>query len=162
MARFDWLDDGAIQLALPERLLQHWHGGDSSDYERACACSDDWLTRISVGDGLGLALGGDPVRAVVVPEADQSVAIVRWMFAEDEGELVEFALRGEQPSRTEPDLVFPNTDSEWRLFDAATDPLKDESPFRVILLPTGSVRVQTAYLESERNAAIVHRFRRET
>jgi Immunity protein 21 len=156
----DWLDEGAIQLVLPESLLDRWSGIDSSDYDRACASSDDWINQLSVGGGLGLVLGGDNAMPLVVPEDDGSIVIIRWIFGEDERELVAFALRGEAIQRTEPDLVFDNADSTWRLFDAAPDPLAHGPSSRTVSLPLGRVRVQTTYHESERNAAIVHRFSR--
>ena len=158
--QLDWLDEGAIQLVLPESLLDRWSGIDSSDYDHVCSSSDDWIRQISVGGGLGLVLGGDNAMSLVVPADDGSMVIIRWIFGEDERELVAFALSGEGIQRTEADLVFDNADSTWRLFDAAADPLAQGPSSRTASLPLGRVRVQTTYLESERNAAIVHRFSR--
>jgi hypothetical protein len=157
----DWLDDGNLYVLLPDRLLGEWHGIDSDDYDRACAASDNWLNALPVGDGIGLLLGGDPGMALVVPSEGGEGRLVRWVFADDEHELVAFALRGEDITRTEPDVVFDNPGGQWRLFNAAADLLAHGNPSRQVGLPAGRVRVQTAYLESGRNAAIVHRFSKQ-
>lgn len=156
----DWLDDGNLYLLLPDRLLGEWHGIDSDDYDRACAASDNWLNTLPVGDGVGLVLGGDPGMALVVP-GDGEVVIVRWAGADDEHELVAFALRGEGVARTEPDLVFDNPADQWRLFNAAADLPAHGNPSRRVTLPAGVLRVRTAYLVSDRNCAIVHRFTKQ-
>jgi len=155
----DWLDEGALQLVLPDRLLDHWHGVDSSDYERACLVASDWLNRVSVGDSFGFLLGGDVAMCVCVPGEGGSVSIVRWICAENEHELVTFALAGEPTVRTECDVLFENADAAWRVFDAAADPRVPGCASRTLTLPIGRVRVQTGLVESARNAAIVHRFR---
>jgi Immunity protein 21 len=156
----DWLDDGNLLLLLAEPLLGEWHGIGSSDYDRVCAVSDSWLGLIPVGRGAGLVLGGDAGIALCVPSVDGSVAVVRWVHGDNEHELVAFALRAQVVTRTEPDLVFDNIAASWRMFNAAADPLTDGNPTRHLELPVGRVRVETTYREAERNAAIVHRFRR--
>ena len=153
-----WLDDGDVHIMLPEPLVAAWHGIRASDCERACAASDEWLSLVPVGDAVGIVLGGDPGMVMVVPDDRGEVVIIRWMAAEDEAELIAFALRGEDVVRSEPDLELDNPVTSWRLFNAAADlPVDDHWSLR-LTLPVGRVRVTTAYLESERNAAIVHRF----
>jgi hypothetical protein len=159
--KLDWLDDGNLYLLLPDQLLAEWHGIDSDDYDRACAASDNWLNALSVGDGIGLVLGGDPGMALVVPGEAEEVALVRWVFADDENELVAFALRGEGVIRTEPDLVFDNSAARWRLFNAAADLPAHGSPSRRVSLPVGRLRVRTAWLEAGSHSAIIHRFRKD-
>ena len=155
--QLDWFDEGAMQLVLPERLLGQWHGSASSDYDRACALPNGWIHQLPVADGFGFVLNDQPTMVLIVPENDGSLALVRWVFADDEHELVAFALRGEFIKDTEPDLIFSNSDLAWRLIDAACDLLDDEAPSRPMLLPTGRIRVQTAYYESDHHAAVVHR-----
>jgi hypothetical protein len=157
----DWLDDGNLYLLLPEQLLGEWHGIESGDYDRACAVSGNWLNMLTVADGIGLVLGGDPGMTLVVPCEDGEVVLVRWVFADDEHELVDFALGGDGIRRTEPDLVFENPSAPWWLFNAATDLLAHNNPSRRVSLPVGRVRVRTAWLEAGSNSAIVHRFRTE-
>jgi len=156
--KLDWLDEGSIYLLLPEGLVGAWGGVSTGDYDRACAASDEWLNVLQVGAGTGLVLGGDPGMALVVPEESGEVAVIRWVFADDELELVEFALRGADVSRTEPDLLFDSTEPNWRLFDAAAEPRAAETASRRVVLPVGRVRARTAYLEAGANAAVVHRF----
>ena len=109
----DWLDEGAIQLMMPNRLLGLWRGVSSSDYDRACAASDNWLNQLPVGSDLALVLGGDPSSLVVVPSGGESVSIVRWIYGDDESELVHCALSCDAVKRTEPEIVFYNVDREW-------------------------------------------------
>jgi hypothetical protein len=155
-----WLDDGNVYLLVPERLLGAWRGTGTDDYERACSASDNWLNTLPVGDGTGLVLGGDP-GMVLVTEDGGEVVLIRWVFADDEHELVAFALRGEGVARAEPDLVFDNRDARWGLFNAARSAPRGIHAQRVAL-PVGRLRVRTALLESGRNSAIVHRFSKAT
>jgi hypothetical protein len=99
--------------------------------------------------------------ALVVP-SDGGVVLVRWAGADNEHELLAFALRGEGVARTEPDLVFDNPMARWRLFNAASDLLAHGNPSRRVVLPVGTVRVRTAYLVSDRNCAIVRWFSKQT
>ena len=156
----DWFDDGAVQILLPVGLLGEWHGIDSSDYERACAASDNWLGQVPVGDGVGLVLGGDPSMVLVHRDAVDNVVLVRWVFADDEHELVSFALGHGPITQIEPDLVLDNSSEQWRLINAAADPCMHNQPSRQVALPLGRIRVHTVYMESENNAAIVHRISR--
>ncbi len=134
---------------------------ESADYGRACAASVQWISRLPVGNGFGLLLGGDPASVLVAMGEDSVVSLVRWVFADDERELVDFALRGECVLRTEPDLIFENRLAHWRMFNAAADPFVHEAEIKELELPVGQLRVTTAYLEFDCNAAIVHRFERE-
>jgi hypothetical protein len=152
----DRLDDGCLYLLLPERLLCVG-GADSDDYDRACSTSDHWLNLLPVRGGTGLVLGGDPGMVLVVPGEREEVMLVRWVCADDEYELVAFALRGENVARTEPDFVFNNVDDQWRLFNAAR-PVPCGNHSRHVVLPVGRVRIRTAFLRSLRNSAIVHCF----
>ncbi len=155
----DWLDDGSLLMLLPEALLGEWHGVATGDYDRACERADSWLTLLPVDGGLGLLLGGDPGMALLLRDASDMLTVVRWHYADGEDELVEFALRGEAIAATEPDLVFENERAAWVMFDSASDPLADRPPMRFFELPAARIRVTTKFLESERNAAIVHVFR---
>jgi hypothetical protein len=155
----DWLDDGSLLMLLPEALLGEWHGVATGDYERACGRADSWLAPLPIADGLGLLLGGDPGMALILRDDGGRLILVRWQYAVEEEELVEFALRGESVAATEPDLVIWNERAAWIMFDSAADPVADRPLMRSFDLPVTRVRVATSLLKSERDAAIVHVFR---
>ncbi len=98
----NWLNDGGLYLLLPERLVLSWQGTDNDDYDRYCVASDYWLSQLPVGDGFGIALGGDSGMALVVPQSDGTTTLIRWHFAESEVELIALALGNESVKRTEP------------------------------------------------------------
>lgn len=154
----DWLDVGNLYIMMPENRVNAWHGVASDDYDRACAAGDDWLAPLPVGDVTALVLGGDPGRVLVVTADDGQTRIIRWIYAENERDLVTFALSGEGVQRTEPDFEFDNPAEEWRLFDAAANPADGELVARSVFLTPGRVRVRTTYQEQGANAAVVHRF----
>ena len=89
----------------------------------------------------------------------KDAALIRWVYAEDEDELVEFALKGNLVTKSDSDLLFNNTFAKWRLFNAAANPSSDNPAMRSIDLPFGQIRVETVFCENKTNAAIVHRFR---
>ena len=153
-----WLDEGNMLMLLPEALLGVWHGVLTADYDRAVPAADSWMVSIPVGGGVGLLLGGDPGMALLVHDARETLKVVRWNYARDEEELVEFALRGEDIAATEPDLVFENTYANWVMFDSAADPFLHRPSTRFFELPISRIRVTTTFLETERNSAIVHAF----
>jgi hypothetical protein len=156
--KLDWLDDGRLIILLPESLLSEWHGIHSDDYDRACAISDLWLNTISVPGGHGFLLGGDVGMVLAIPSSNGVTSLIRWVYADDEEELVAFALQGNSVTQAEPDLIFDNTFAKWILFDAAASPSSDNPARRSFDLPFGQIRVETVYCESKPNAAIVHRF----
>lgn len=156
--KLDWLDDGNLFLLLPDCLLEEWHGIDSSDYHQACAGAEQWLNLLPVGSGVGLVLGGDPGMTLVVPRDAGEALLVRWLYADDEEDLLAFALHGEAAAPPESELVFENPVEQWRLFDAAANPKVDRYSWRRVTLPVGRVRARTAYVQSPRQAAVVHRF----
>ena len=96
--------------------------------------------------------------ALFVPLPEPGLGLVRWHYADDEDELIAFALRREHIKRTEADRVFENAEAAWVLFNAACNPLTDGPPMREAKMPTGRVIADTAFVEGERSAAIVHRF----
>ena len=106
--KLDWLDDGSLLILLPEPLLNKWHGIDSDDYDRVCASADSWLSLVQIHERQGLLFGGDPGMALITSHPDGSIVIIRWIFADDEQELVTFALSDKSPTETEADLIFNN------------------------------------------------------
>jgi hypothetical protein len=156
--KLDWLDDGSLIILLPEPLLREWHGIDSDDFDRACAISNSWLNTISVTGGQGFLLGGDSGMVLAIPGTDGVTSLIRWVYANNEDELVQFALLGKSVTKSEPAFVFDNTVAEWRLFNAAANSSADSHAMRSIRLPLGQIRIETIYCESNTNAAIVHRF----
>lgn len=157
--KHDWLDDGSLLILMPRSALPAWTGADTSDYDRACEVADDWLVPFNVGGRQAFLLGGNPGMALFVPLPEPGLGLVRWHYADDEDELIAFALRRGHIQRTEADRVFENSEAAWVLFNAACNPLTDAPPMREAAMPTGRVVADTAFVEGERNAAIVHRFR---
>lgn len=157
--KHDWLDDGSLLILMPRSALAAWSGADDSDYDRACEAAHDWLVPFDVDGRQAFLLGGDPGMALFVPLPEPGLALVRWHYAEDEDELIAFALRREHVKRSEPDRVFENSEPTWVLFNAAYNPLTDSPPVREADMPTGRVVADTVFVEGDRNAAIVHRFR---
>jgi hypothetical protein len=157
----DWLDDGSLLILMPHNLLLAWSGIDGSDYDRACALNDRWLVPIEVGGARAFLLGGDPGMALFVPLPESGLGLIRWYYADDEDELVDFAVRRQSVKRTEPDLLFENTEPKWTLFNAAWNPATDSPPMHHAEMPVGNVLADTAFLEAGHNAAIFHRFRRQ-
>lgn len=157
--KHDWLDDGSLLILMPRTALGAWSGGDTSDYDRACKVADDWLAPFEVGGRQAFLLGGDPGMALFVPLPESGLGLLRWHYADDEDELIAFALRREHLKRTESDRLFENSEATWVLFNAAWNPLKDAPPMREAKMPTGRVIADTAFVDGERNAAIFHRFR---
>ena len=154
----DWLDDGSLLMLLPKSLLGHWHGCATDDYDRACKVGDSWLSTLPVDGGVGILLGGDPGMALLIRDTSETLTLVRWHYADDESELIAFALRREAVAATEPDFVFENKFSDWVMYDAAADPLADRPPTRSFDLPVALIRITTQFVKSDRNAAIVHTF----
>ena len=155
--KLDWLDEGSLIILLPEPLLSEWHGTHSDDYDRACAISNSWLHTISVTGGHGFLLGGDVGMVLATPSANGVTSLIRWVYANEEEELVAFALQGKAVTQSEPALVFNNTFAKWVIFNAAASPSLDNPAMRTIELPLGQIRVETVYCESKSNVAIVHR-----
>jgi hypothetical protein len=85
---------------------------------------------------------------------------VRWVYAQEEEELIEFVLRRENVQRTEPGIVVENSQTRWVLFDSASNPLVDRPAMLEANLPLGRLVIDTALLGNERNSAIIHRFLR--
>ena len=156
--KLDWFDDGNLLILLPELLISEWRGIDSDDYDRACAISNLWLNMIPVQGGQSLVLGSEPGMVLVTSGNEGLPLLIRWVYAEDEDELVEFALQGKSVTQSEPDFVFNNTFAKWSLFNAAANPSSDDLEMRSLSLPLGQIRIETVYCESKTNAAIVHRF----
>lgn len=157
--KHDWLDDGSLLILMPRSALAAWSGVDTSDYDRACEVADHWLLPFDVGGRQTFLLGGDPGMALFVPLPELGLGLVRWHYAEDEDELIAFAMRREHIKRTEVDRVFENSEAAWVLCNAACNPLTDAPPMREANMPTGRLIADTAFLEGGSNAAIFHRFR---
>jgi hypothetical protein len=156
--KHDWLDDGSLLILMPHSLLPAWRGTDDSHYRLACEGADDWLVPFELNGTRAFILGGDPGPALFVPFPGCGLGLIRWHHADDEDELIEFALRRESVSRTEPDLVFDNVERKWVLFNAARNPTTDRPAMRAAKMPVGKVVADTAFVDGKRNAAIVHRF----
>src|SRR6185436_16835775 len=145
--KFDWLDDGSLIILLPEALLSEWHGTDSDDYDRACAISTSWFNTISVSGGHGFLLGGDVNMVLALPSVNGVTTLIRWVYANDEEELVAFALQGGSVTQSEANLVFNNTFEKWVMFNAAVNPSSDTPAMRSLDLPSGKIQVETIYCE---------------
>lgn len=153
-----WLQGGALHLVIPSVALPYWHGVNSRDYDRACALAEKWIEGIEVGDTQAFVLGGDPSDITVEPQKT-CVLVVRWIFADDGEELVQFAKSGEAVVSSEPSVTFMNNISEWVIINAAEDGRALDKQALAFLLPIGPVKVDTSYRERDENGAVVHVFR---
>ena len=97
--------------------------------------------------------------ALLVEDSVGTLALVRWHSAEDEDELIDFALRRVNVKESEPDLLFDNEFPKWVMFDSASDPSVRLPAIRDFRLPLGQIRAATVFVQSDRNSAIVHTFR---
>jgi hypothetical protein len=156
----DWLDDGSLLIFMPRTGMTLWMGSNGGDYDRACEAAGDWLSPIDVGNQQAFLFGGDPGMALLLPGSPGELTVVRWVYADNEDDLIAFAStqRGKRRDKTPQNFV--NRASEWVLFNAAHDTRRKRPKLRAATLPLGSIVAETAYLEEGPNAAIVHRFYR--
>ena len=155
---FNWFDEGSILILLPDSIQNMWCGIDTDDYNLACDSSEDWLSTIAVAASEGLLLGGDSGMTLFTSNNQNQVILVRWIYADDEQKLIDFALSGKSISDTEPDIEVINESTKWRLFNAAENGSKDNLNTREVTLPLGRLTIKTTYQENETNAVIVHTF----
>jgi hypothetical protein len=157
----DWIQsNGGPLLLLPSELLHHWRGTAASDYERACMVQEE-IAALDVGNGVGLVLGDEPHQTSWAA-ADEGGFLVRWVYADDEGD-VWAAIDSIQESSFEPTSVTTfvvGASGRCVLLDSA-DPGDDlRGEHLALLLAPGAYSVGTATLApNEKTRVLVHRLR---
>src|SRR5262245_31751278 len=89
--RTKWINSaGGPLLLLPMGQLESWNGfeqvdaGKCPDYDRACEIQE-FLGVVSVGQGKGIVLGGEPMETAWLPFIEKSGGtLIRWIYANDE------------------------------------------------------------------------------
>ncbi|QEH39075.1 hypothetical protein OJF2_76870 [Aquisphaera giovannonii] len=185
--RMVWAGTGGGPLiALPAELASHWRGVEGAchsprdrdgwregldfsgtDYGRACRI-DGYLGTLEVGTGRALILNDEPMPTAFLPRAGGGL-LVRWMYAEDEGEVLR-AVRSIPESTWEATphgivasragvLLF---DSAYPGDDLPTSPGEvASSPWLRLALPAGTYDVDTAdHAPDEATRLILHRIRK--
>lgn len=181
-----WVGTGGGPLiVVPAELASHWRGGDGvgvspgdldrwwenpdltgSDYGRACGIKD-YLGSLDVGPGRALILNDEPMPTAFLRKPGGGI-LVRWMYAEDEGE-VRRAIRSIPESIWEAthhsivvaregvlvfDSAYPGDDLPVSSGEEAT------VPWLRLGLPPGTYHVDTAdHSPDESTRLILHRLR---
>ncbi len=163
--KLSWITSaGGPLLFLEEHLLPHWHGYDTSDYDRACSIKD-YLGLLEVGPGQGLVLGEEPMptawRSFPRPPGGM---FIRWQWADDDDSVVRAIADLEKVSWEATGIVFDVANSSLVLFDAVCsgqDPDCNTTGCRLnIRLEEGHYFIQTAHYQPDENTALIlHRLR---
>lgn len=161
--KLTWITSaGGPLLFLEEHLLAHWHGYDTSDYDRVCSIND-YLGVLDVGPGQGLVLGEEPMPTAwrSFPEWPGGM-FIRWQWAEDDNSVLEAIADLQRVSWEPTGIVFDVANTSLLLFDAVC-PGKDADCNRTgcrlsIRLKEGQYFIETAhYQPDESTALILHR-----
>jgi hypothetical protein len=170
--------EGGPLLLLDERDLASWGGvvdeieaprteqsfstgGKRTDYDRACAVRG-YLGRISVGAREALVLDDIPMQTTWVPPtgADGGM-LARWMFAENEAELLRW-LREIPRGVFRREFRFLVERSPLVLFDSAfagRNVTKRPAEYLLIELERGTYEIETAvYQPDMQTCTVLHRF----
>lgn len=155
--KYEWHDDGDLLILLPVPAFAEWEGVNLED-QRILTATQNWSSLIPFAGNIGLLFGGDPGQVVFARDGAGVPTLIRWIYADDGDDLVDFALRRESLIVSEPDLHLDNSAQEWMLFDALAESVDDDLPILWTELPVGKLRITTDYLRGEVNSAIVHAF----
>jgi len=111
-----WIQtNGGSHVLIPNVALRDWSGVDAalggrSDYDRACAATDDWLGLTDLGKHQVLVINGDPLTTSWLPHSRwRDGVLVRLMWehsAEQIAERLEL-LTSDFPSEFTVDLTVP-------------------------------------------------------
>jgi Immunity protein 21 len=152
---------GAIDITVaPDVKESSSSGGTRTDYDRACQI-EDWLGRLVVGSGEALVLGGDPMATTWLgAEALDGGMLVRWLFAENEAEVLD-NVRALPATAFQSQGLFSIGESKLLLFDSAfagRNVRKYPTEYLAMQLKRGDYEVGTAVHESDdRMYVVVHR-----
>lgn len=156
--RPDWIESaGGPLVVVPNSGSGDWRGVEGDDYTDACAVNG-FLGRLARPSGDVLVLGDEPMRTAVVTRHD-GPAIIRWMYAPSEQQLLELAFGARLDGLGPVEVIDVELrDEPYVIFDSgAPGATAQRIQFRP---PSGRRRVRTYVIEdAERSVGIVvHRF----
>ncbi|HEX8288441.1 MAG TPA: Imm21 family immunity protein [Pyrinomonadaceae bacterium] len=174
---FEWITtEGGPLLLLLEKHLDAWDGTDepsngriveanfrwnpdisATDYDRACDV-DDFLGVIDVGEGQGIVFGDKPLMTTWLPlTTELGKMFVRWVEAENEADLIEFATSFSQTDFHDTLVSITVEDSDLILF-AAYEAGRDNFDVRLrIGLANGRYKFSTLYVSDRLTTVLCHR-----
>lgn len=174
---FEWItSEGGPLLLLPEKYLDAWEGTDepsngrvveaqfrrdpdisATDYDRACDV-EDFLGVIDVGEGQGVIFGDEPLMTTWLPSTTEDGGMfVRWVEAESEADLIEFATSFSQTDFHDTSVSITVDDSDLILF-AAYEAGRDNFEVRLrIGLANGHYKFSTLYVSDRLTTVLCHR-----
>ncbi|GAA1618865.1 Imm21 family immunity protein [Actinoplanes couchii] len=146
---------GGPLIVVPRSALPAWGGGDTDDYERACAV-DGYVGLIPVGSPAALVLGDEPANTTYLPEER---LFVRWLAAYAEKDLIDGARRAVDdgvPWDIDEDVRWV-VDGPVVLFDAAWPGTELEDDNHLLIDPgPGTYRVRaTSYTDGDTMMVLV-------
>lgn len=146
-----WVESGGGPLILIDSDLALEWGGMSrnsgspeflSDYERACSV-DGYLGVLNVQKGQALVLADEPMRTSVKRLEQGDVMIVRWVWAQNETQVIEsLPLALESADWLETDFTINHSSETFVIFDSA-DQLAEVSDPLEIPFSAGLSRIST-------------------
>lgn len=154
-----WIESaGGPLILLPRGLLAEWTGSDGDDYGRACTVTD-YIETLEVAWGQGLVLGDTPDSTAVI-DTGKGVALLRWLSADSEEQILSTVYATFDAARRLETLDFHVTEEEHILFDSACPGVEFGDALPVRFEP-GSYEVQTLELVGEPVSYLLHLFQKK-
>lgn len=143
---------------MPRSKASSWNGVDGDHYDDACQI-DDFAGVLKRSWGDILVLGDEPAQTTLIVRQD-GLALLRWLHAPSEQDLLEFALRWtpEDPPSPVERLSIRLLDEPYILFDSVQHGPSIEP---MDLQPPPSARTLTTFVvkdEEKQVGFILHRF----
>lgn len=116
-----WIESaGGPLVVVPRAVRGNWKGIDADDYKEACEVAE-YLGLLTREWGPVLVLGDEPMRTAVV-QRTEGQAIVRWMYAPTEEQLMDAALKVDlNAQRPVEMLAVALRDEPHVIFDSGAD-----------------------------------------
>lgn len=167
--------DGGPIILMEEALLPFWEGSNepsngriveaefrwgldvATDYDRACDINN-WAGVVDVADGFALVLGTSGDTATWVPDLVSEGALVEWVCADSENELLEEARNFAEAAVFEEVLKFDIRSSPLVLFMAVehgSQPIYGRLAFDIV---PGKYSVKSGMRKTEKTSVICHLF----
>ena len=156
-----WIEStGGPLIVVPRMTLARWGGafaadGAPSDYQRACAVSDELGVIRHEGADV-LVLGDEPHRTTYLEDGDLK-CLVRWVAAVSEESLLEMVRQKVGEPHGEPRVCFSTSDEQLFLIDSSDRGAELHSPSLSIYLAAGKYVVDTLRLRSVDVQVLIHR-----
>ena len=162
-----WLQsNGGPLLLLDQSWLPAWNGypdtalpfeAPGTDYARACAV-DDALGLLTVGTGVGLVLGDEPMATAWWPSFDRlGGVLIRWRWANDEAACHAAFAQLASLRWSDASLALPVPTGHAVLFDAAYGGWDIEARLTIKLVPATYGVETVEYVPDEETAFLLHR-----